>query len=203
MENCKAHYYRHCGKVILVYKKTTVSGTTEALAQVLNQVWQTIDCFADELADRLKGLYSENAETGETWKRRELSVEMQAEQVIKEKKCRRCDTSGVPAPAATDDTGVKMPVGQINALSIENPISAGTAIAAPEGALKGENESRRGKFFTGQNADSNASSRKSLTTVKIHTAFGKTGGPAECAGWCTLLWDDAKARCLQVKQDVH
>ncbi len=86
MEICKTNYYRRNGAMILAYRKTPVKTESELLNALLGRIWERIDDFAEQLSGNLSETFDQYAEESRPWIRRELTVRMECETVVRKRK---------------------------------------------------------------------------------------------------------------------
>ena len=86
MEICKTNYYRRNGAMILAYRKTPVKTESESLNALLDRIWEQIDGFAEQLSGNLSEIFDRYAAESRQWTRRELTVRMDCETVVRQRK---------------------------------------------------------------------------------------------------------------------
>ena len=72
--------------MILAYRKTPVKTESESLNALLGRIWEQIDGFAEQLSGNLSEIFDRYAAESRQWIRRELTVKMDCETVVRQRK---------------------------------------------------------------------------------------------------------------------
>ena len=131
MEICKTNYYRRNGAMILAYRKTPVKTESESLNALLGRIWEQIDGFAEQLSGNLSEMFDRYAAESRQWIRRELTVKMDCETVVRQ---RKTPTGTRFCPYATKRALVKTAIEDLcrHQKAERNPRSAVSGCAASD-----------------------------------------------------------------------
>lgn len=95
MENSKTLYYRYQGKVLLMLRKNVVKNIPSAVNDILEQIWCSIERFAEETAQNLIRQCVEHPEKFKSWTRRELNVRFETQEYQSKKTHKTGKTTGL------------------------------------------------------------------------------------------------------------